>query len=326
MSTVLAELPSRLAAGGDRPPVGGALAPQPSERERRGALRLALLAWPTLAVAAVLCLVTFLAGGGLNLGPMTSVEILLTVGCALAIAAALLLTPAARPAYGLCSVGLLLAFAALAALSVVWSVKPDESWQAASRLLAYSCGVRARGAARQSGSAALVGGARRGAAGERGGLRLRAADEGLPEPPRQRTGRSGHARCLREPYGYSERDQRLGKPRWARSRAPVARRAPSGAPAAERTRQPPDGDRAGDADACRLARGAGARSLGDRVVAVPRAAAPLGASAMVLIVGGLGAWSWALGFLAQRHVDFTDSATLATRHRGGPSARRAARG
>ena len=86
-----------------------------------------------------MCLVTFIAGGGLNLGPMTAVEICLTIGCGLAIAAALLLTPAGRPIYGLWPAGLLLAFAALAALSVVWSVQPDASWQAASRLLAYSC-------------------------------------------------------------------------------------------------------------------------------------------------------------------------------------------
>ena len=95
--------------------------------------------WPTLLIAVALCFVTFLAGGGLSLGPMSTVEIALTVGCSLGIAAAIVLTPLARPAYGLWAVGLLVAFAALAALSVLWSVQPDASWQAASRLLAYSC-------------------------------------------------------------------------------------------------------------------------------------------------------------------------------------------
>ena len=33
---------------------------------------------------------------------------------------------------------LLLAFTALTALSVVWSVQPDDSWQDAGRMLAYS--------------------------------------------------------------------------------------------------------------------------------------------------------------------------------------------
>ncbi len=46
--------------------------------------------------------------------------------------------PAKRPAYGLWSVGLLLAFTALTALSVIWSVQPDESFKDAGRMLAYS--------------------------------------------------------------------------------------------------------------------------------------------------------------------------------------------
>ncbi len=51
---------------------------------------------------------------------------------------AVILTPAGRPAFGLWSVALLLAFAALSGLSVVWSVAPDASWQDAGRLLSYS--------------------------------------------------------------------------------------------------------------------------------------------------------------------------------------------
>jgi hypothetical protein len=98
----------------------------------------ALSTLPTLLVAAVLCLVTFLAGGGLNLRTATPVEIGLTLGCGLGIAAAILVVPAARPVRGLWSVGLLLALAALSAASVVWSVAPDSSWVNAGRLLAYS--------------------------------------------------------------------------------------------------------------------------------------------------------------------------------------------
>jgi Flp pilus assembly protein TadD len=97
-----------------------------------------LRAWPTLLVAVALCLITFIAGAGLNLDPTTTVEIGLTVGCGLAAAAILLLAPRGRAAHGLWPAALLLAFAALSALSVVWSVQPDESWQAASRLFAYS--------------------------------------------------------------------------------------------------------------------------------------------------------------------------------------------
>lgn len=95
-------------------------------------------ALPTLLIAGALCLVTFLAGGGLNLATITPVEIGLTLGCGVGIAAAIVLTPAGRPAYGLWPTGLLLALAALCALSVVWSVKPDSSWEDAARLFAYS--------------------------------------------------------------------------------------------------------------------------------------------------------------------------------------------
>ncbi len=119
-------------------------------------------ALPTLLVAGVLCLITFLAGGGLNLSTRTPVEIALTLACGIGIAAAILLAPADRSretlasdrsgetlasgshprfgqqVYGAWSVGLLLALAALSALSVIWSVQPDASWQDAGRLFAYS--------------------------------------------------------------------------------------------------------------------------------------------------------------------------------------------
>jgi hypothetical protein len=95
--------------------------------------------------AAILCWVTFLAGGGLRLSPMTTVEIAITVGSALVVACTVLLGPRTRTGraglgarYGLWPVGLLLGLAALTAISVVWSVQPDESWQDAGRIFAYS--------------------------------------------------------------------------------------------------------------------------------------------------------------------------------------------
>jgi O-antigen ligase len=144
--------------------------------------RLAESILPTLVVAGALCLISLLARGGLNLSTMTPVEMALTLGCGVGIAAAIVLTPAGRsretpafersretrafgagrfgdasgasvspigprfvqhprfgqPVYGMWSAGLLLALAALSALSVIWSVQPDASWQDASRLLAYS--------------------------------------------------------------------------------------------------------------------------------------------------------------------------------------------
>jgi hypothetical protein len=88
----------------------------------------------------VLCFVTFVAGGGLNLADMTTVELVLTIGCALIVAAAVLLGAARGRTYGLWPVALLLAFTALTALSVVWSVQPDDSFKDADRMLAY-CAV-----------------------------------------------------------------------------------------------------------------------------------------------------------------------------------------
>jgi O-antigen ligase len=117
----------------------------------------------TLLCATLLCVVAFVAGGGLSLVPMTAVEMALTIGSGLVLAAIVIsraaastrarsayaaeAVPAPAPApeqaparalYGIWSVALMLLFAALSAVSVVWSVEPDASWQDAGRLFAYS--------------------------------------------------------------------------------------------------------------------------------------------------------------------------------------------
>ena len=86
----------------------------------------------------MLCCVAFLAKGGLNLAHLTAVEMALTLGGSLVGAAAIVLAPPARRGTGAWSFGLLLGFAALTALSAVWSVQPDSSWQDASRLFAFA--------------------------------------------------------------------------------------------------------------------------------------------------------------------------------------------
>ena len=91
-----------------------------------------------LLVAAVACLLAFYAKGGLKLAPMTTTEMALTFGGAAVVAFVVLLAPRAGALRGIWPLALLLAFAALSALSVVWSVQPDDSWHDASRLLAYS--------------------------------------------------------------------------------------------------------------------------------------------------------------------------------------------
>jgi O-antigen ligase len=94
--------------------------------------------WPTLLIAASACLIAFHAEGGLNLESMISTEMALTLAAGVVVAASVILAPSGARAYGLWPLGLLLAFAALTAISIVWSVQPDVSWQESGRMLAYS--------------------------------------------------------------------------------------------------------------------------------------------------------------------------------------------
>ncbi|GAC1433980.1 MAG: hypothetical protein NVSMB51_00050 [Solirubrobacteraceae bacterium] len=90
-----------------------------------------------VAVASVLAASSFVAGGGLVLGPETTVEIGLTLIGGLALIASIL-SGARAPLSGGGAVALLFALAALSCASVIWSVQPSEAWQQANRLLAYS--------------------------------------------------------------------------------------------------------------------------------------------------------------------------------------------
>jgi O-Antigen ligase len=102
----------------------------PAERRRRR--------WATLLLAAISCAITFYAKGGLKLETMTTTEMALTLASAAVVGWAILRLPAGGRGYGLWPAGLLLAFTALTAVSVVWSVQPDDSWRDAGRMLAYS--------------------------------------------------------------------------------------------------------------------------------------------------------------------------------------------
>ena len=88
--------------------------------------------------AAVMCTITFYATGGLNLETMTFTEMALTLGSAALVAVALIIGPSGRRRYGMWPMCFLLALTALTAISVAWSVQPDESWRDAGRMLAYS--------------------------------------------------------------------------------------------------------------------------------------------------------------------------------------------
>jgi O-antigen ligase/polysaccharide polymerase Wzy-like membrane protein len=98
--------------------------------------------WPTLLLAGVVCFITFYAKGGLNfefnLQSVTVTEVVLTLAGSILLAVAIVSSPLGTRVYGFWPVALLLAFAVLTAVSVVWSVQPDNSWQDAGRMFAYS--------------------------------------------------------------------------------------------------------------------------------------------------------------------------------------------
>src|SRR5208283_4448004 len=68
---------------------------------------------------------------------ITTIEMALTLGCGAVVAAVILLARGSRPVYGIWPAALMFAFAGLSALSVVWSVQPDDSWHDAGRLFSY---------------------------------------------------------------------------------------------------------------------------------------------------------------------------------------------
>jgi O-antigen ligase/tetratricopeptide (TPR) repeat protein len=92
----------------------------------------------TLGVAALLCLLAFYTRGGLNLETLTNVELGVTLAAAVVLAAGILVIRPPVRAWGAWPAGLLLAFALLSGVSLVWSVQPDGSWRDAGRLLCYA--------------------------------------------------------------------------------------------------------------------------------------------------------------------------------------------
>jgi cytochrome c-type biogenesis protein CcmH/NrfG len=94
----------------------------------------------TGAVALVLCLLAFVAKGGVELGSNTYMEVVLVAGGGL-LGAAALAAPhrLARlgPLYGGRTLGLLGVLTALTALSIAWSFDANASWLEANRTLAY---------------------------------------------------------------------------------------------------------------------------------------------------------------------------------------------
>ena len=103
---------------------------------RLGRQRVSLDAALGLALGAGLTLIAFLTTGGIDLGPNTWTEIaLLLLGAAVAIAT--LVWGPGTHRFGGVTLGLFVAFAALTAVSIAWSVAPDQSWVAANQIVSY---------------------------------------------------------------------------------------------------------------------------------------------------------------------------------------------
>jgi hypothetical protein len=116
---------------------GSLSAPRRSRLDALALTRASADAWVTAAVGLVLAGVAFAADGGLRLERTTWTEVALILGAAGLVAWGLLTGRASGRLHG----GLtLFAFAALAvftALSIRWSVAPDDSWTEANRTFAY---------------------------------------------------------------------------------------------------------------------------------------------------------------------------------------------
>ena len=91
----------------------------------------------TIGLGAVLTLVALIAKGGTSLGPMTLVEIAVTLLGAGVAAAAALAAPTPQRSWGGVTLLAVAALTVWTALSVIWSVVPDVSWADANRAIAY---------------------------------------------------------------------------------------------------------------------------------------------------------------------------------------------
>ena len=95
--------------------------------------------WLGGLVAAALSAICLVAGGGLALSTLTAVEIALTLGGALLVAAAIAQHAVARaPLHGAVLAAATVALAALTAASVIWSLRPDQSFIEGGRTFAYA--------------------------------------------------------------------------------------------------------------------------------------------------------------------------------------------
>jgi hypothetical protein len=109
----------------------------PRALARRIALpRVSAATLSTLGFGALLAAVALGGSGGLQLGPLTTVEIALDILAGVAGCAALLLGPPRR-LYGGVTLALFAVLVVFTAVSIMWAVDPDDAWVEANRTLAW---------------------------------------------------------------------------------------------------------------------------------------------------------------------------------------------
>ncbi|HEY2768928.1 MAG TPA: O-antigen ligase family protein [Solirubrobacteraceae bacterium] len=101
-----------------------------------GRLRVSLDAALGLGLALALAIITFVTTGGLALAPNTWTQIVLLLAGAAVVVTALVVAPRARR-WGAATLGLFAAFTVLTAVSITWSVAPDQSWLSANQIASY---------------------------------------------------------------------------------------------------------------------------------------------------------------------------------------------
>src|SRR4051794_6784450 len=111
---------------------------EPRAFPRRIAIpRVSAAALTTVAFAAMLAAIVFEGEGGLQLGPLTTVEIALELIAGVAGAAALLLAPKDRRPDGMLALALFAVLLGFTAASIGWAISPDDAWIEANRTLAW---------------------------------------------------------------------------------------------------------------------------------------------------------------------------------------------
>ncbi|HEX7300673.1 MAG TPA: O-antigen ligase family protein [Solirubrobacteraceae bacterium] len=152
----------------------------------------------TLAFAAVLAAVALEGGGGLQLGPLTRVEMAADAAAGLLAAGAIVAGGHARRLWGGLTLALMGALVAVTAVSISWAVEPSAAWVEANRTLSYLAALAAGVALVRlypRGWAALLGGVVLASVGICGYALLTKVFPGALNPDEI------YAR-LREPFGY----------------------------------------------------------------------------------------------------------------------------